>query len=141
MQNRFYRGGAARRLCQIALVGYWLVLVIATHIPSETVPLPGDGIDKAVHFVAFAVLSLLVAAVWLGRSRPISAWQLFVIWAGVVIFAALDEWTQDFVGRYTSLADWVADAIGAAIGLALFALFRVVVRSNGADDATEERSR
>jgi VanZ family protein len=38
-----------------------------------------------------------------------------------MIYAGLDEWTQSFVGRHASAWDWMADAIGAFLGLALFA--------------------
>jgi VanZ family protein len=33
----------------------------------------------------------------------------------------MDEWTQLYAGRYASSLDWLADAAGAAAGLAVFA--------------------
>jgi VanZ family protein len=41
-----------------------------------------------------------------------------------LLYAAVDEWTQRFVGRSTSLTDWWADIIGAMVGLTLYALTR-----------------
>jgi VanZ family protein len=47
-----------------------------------------------------------------------------------LIYAALDEWTQPFIGRTCELLDWLADAggaiVGSLIGLAIarrFSLF------------------
>jgi VanZ family protein len=51
------------------------------------------------------------------------------LWAVVGIYGVFDELTQGFVPRRTpDLKDWIADAIGAAIGLSLFALLGVLVR-------------
>jgi VanZ family protein len=37
------------------------------------------------------------------------------------MYAAADELTQLLVGRTASVGDWLADAAGAALGLAFFA--------------------
>ena len=96
-------------------LGYWVSLFSATHLPlppKETVRLPYG--DKVLHFALYFVLA------WLGGRRlastldprPIAA---RLAWAGVyVLFAAFDEWLQQFVGRHMSLHDWLADVSGVA---------------------------
>jgi len=77
--------------------------------------------DKLVHFVEFAILGALL---WRSASR----WKLsftrikLLIIALIIgsIYAAFDEFHQFFVpGRNCDLFDWVADAIGLAVGIAV----------------------
>jgi VanZ family protein len=39
--------------------------------------------------------------------------------AAIGAFGAFDEWHQELVHRTPDLADWVADMIGASLGLAV----------------------
>jgi VanZ family protein len=106
------------RLWVIALAGYWLALFTATHLPLETPGLPGPGMDKLVHVAAFAALAAIFGVTWrlvLGRIE----WRhVLAIWLIIAVYAALDEWTQDWVGRHASVQDWAADVVGAAVALA-----------------------
>jgi VanZ family protein len=124
MQNPFSSARGNKCVWQLALAGYWLTLAIATHLPKETTTLPGGGFDKAAHLGAFAVLAVLCAGAWPPTIRRRSLSQLLWISILVAVYGAIDEWTQSFVGRQTSLGDWLADVAGAAIGLGLFAWFR-----------------
>ena len=96
-------------------IGYWLGLFVVMHVPvGGKGPPPPEYADKAVHF------GLYFGLVWLGGrhllaagrnrvSRIIVAWMVFY-----AVYAALDEWLQQFVGRTMSAADWVADIAGIA---------------------------
>ncbi len=101
-----------------ALPAYWLFLFLSTHLPQLT--LPGAGSDKITHVVGFGLLALLFWKFCESFGRPLPDW--FVLAAAIVLaaYAALDEWTQQFVGRGTDWQDWLADTVG--IGLALGAL-------------------
>lgn len=112
------------RTWQLALTGYWLALFASTHVPSNLPLLPGEGIDKLVHFAAFALLAAILATTWQLAAGHLTARHLLVLWIVIVLYAALDEWTQSFVGRSTSFADWTADALGALLAIALFAWCR-----------------
>lgn len=105
-----------------ALVLYWLALFVATHLPGDTPMLPTDSTDKVIHAVAYAVLAALVALAWYATGRPIRWTYLLAAGLVIVLYGALDEWTQIPVGRDGSVGDWVADVVGTAIGLALAAL-------------------
>jgi VanZ family protein len=117
MPSRFIL--ANRKLWLAALVVYWLTIFAATHAPSDFPGLPSDGWDKLVHFSAFAVLGALVALAWPAVSKRFGKKQLLSAWIAIAVYAALDEWTQSFVGRDASVFDWLADAAGAAVGLAI----------------------
>ena len=72
------------------------------------------GADKWVHGGLFAVLGCLGALAWRGvRARP----ALLLV---LVFLGALTEWLQAYVpGRSMSAADWLADSVGALLGLGL----------------------
>ena len=97
-------------------------LVIATSWPNPDVPQVGQG-DKLVHLLLYGILAWLLV-----RAEPTLAMvrrRAALTIMGLACFAALDEWHQDFVpGRSASTADWAADTIGGAAGLALTAARR-----------------
>lgn len=85
------------------------------------------GIDKVAHFAVFGLLGMLIA-----RTQPPGRW-----WWGFIIasaYGAADEWRQSFTpGRFVEVADWVADTLGAAVGVAVYARwtwFRGLLESN-----------
>ncbi len=110
-----------KALCHVALVGFWLTLLVATHVPIQ-VPLTGevDNVDKIYHFTAYAILAGLLATTWQMSSGILTARHLLWVWIAVVLYGAFDEWTQPLVNRECSIWDWVADAAGAATGLLIF---------------------
>lgn len=90
----------------LALV--WAALIFAASSqPGSAVGLSHPW-DKLAHLASYAVLSGLLRAAGLG-----SGWAF----ALAVLYGASDEWHQRFVpGRDASLADWVADTVGAGLG-------------------------
>lgn len=75
------------------------------------------GFDKIVHAGLFAVQAVLGA--WALEERGRSAWPALV---GAIAFGALTEVQQHLMpSRAMELGDFLADAAGAAVGLALFA--------------------
>ena len=112
------------RTWQLALAGFWLALFIGTHIPSNVPILPKNNFDKVVHFTAFAALAMLLATTWQVTAGHLTGRHLVVVWLVLVLYAALDEWTQILVRRECSIWDWTADALGAALALVLFAKLR-----------------
>jgi VanZ family protein len=86
---------------------------------------PGDYWDKVVHFSAFAVLAALFATAWqLASGGRLTFRHLRAAWVLLIIYGALDEWTQTPFGRDASVFDWLADAAGAAVGLVVFVWIR-----------------
>jgi VanZ family protein len=72
--------------------------------------------DKLVHFMVYGLLATLVCR--LGRGWQGAAWALLAVSA----FGATDEWHQSFIpGRSCELGDWIADTLGAAVAVLLYA--------------------
>ena len=96
----------------ITMIVYAVVLVTLTHIPQDRMPSMLDGfhIDKLLHAGAYAGLTaLLMLSVGLNRS-----WMYYVAaFLLILIIAGIDEYTQVYVGRTSSVFDWLADALGS----------------------------
>jgi VanZ like protein len=111
------------KVLTIVVAAYWLALFVGTHIPRIPTALQMPGADKWQHTAAYAGLAFLLAA----RSafgRPVTwKWALAVA-GGVILFGAFDELTQIPVGRNAEFYDWIADGLGTAIGIGLFAVWR-----------------
>ena len=68
--------------------------------------------DKAQHALAFAALAALGL-----QAYPHRRWRVL---AGLLVFGGLIELAQAATGwRYGEWADWLADAVGLALGMAL----------------------
>lgn len=106
------------RLLAAATGAYTAVLLFATHHPK-----PGELVgelvhrDKTLHFTAYGLLGLLVAALIAVAGR-LSLRAVVAAVVGLVAFAAADEVTQPLFGRSTELLDWVCDSAGIAAGFA-----------------------
>jgi VanZ family protein len=107
-----------------ALAGYWLTLFVATHVPHDFPAVPPDRVDKLVHVAVFAVLGWLLATAWQRSAGRLTARHFLAAWLVIVLYAAADEFSQPWVGRVCSLGDWLADAVGAAVGLITFVRLR-----------------
>ena len=97
----------------------WLgAILTATSLPGSFLPATHIRFaDKAVHFVMYGGLGLLLARAMHNPPRTtlfrviLSA---FLIVAGI---GAADEWHQQYIqGRSMDPADWMADSTGGLIG-------------------------
>jgi VanZ family protein len=96
--------------------------------------------DKLAHFAEYFILGLLLfrSVRWDISESP---WATFGFLVSVAVtIGALNEFCQSFVpGRDMSIGDWVADAVGAAAGVALFTFTPLGGRAAGDQPlATEE---
>jgi VanZ family protein len=106
----------------------WTLLILiacftpAKEIPKVNIPL----IDKWTHLVLFGVFAFL----WLCARPERSARWLISLFLISVAFGACIELLQGlltFLGRSMEFMDAVADAIGGALGIALFSLIAASV--------------
>ena len=114
----------AAKLWWVLLAGYWLALVVSTHLPPAFVRLPGKDTDKLAHFAVYTGLASLLAMAWQSSTGRLNGRHLWFAWLAVASFAVADEVTQLLVSRDASVGDWLADAVGAAVGLAVFRLWQ-----------------
>jgi VanZ family protein len=99
---------------------FWTALItsyILAILPQDMAPEIGNLSDKTLHFIAFAVLALL-----LNLSYRIPWWKS----AGYLLFYAFFiEASQYFTpNRCAELLDIAADAIGIGIGLLFYAAYK-----------------
>lgn len=99
-----------------------LALTWGSHQPSYPLGLElPEGLDKVVHAFNYAVLALLTdRALRLERPDLPLYRRHLVLFGALALFGALDEWHQSFIPtRDASALDWLADCIGAALGLTI----------------------
>jgi VanZ family protein len=108
---------------------WWVVQTALTTIPgADLPPLPATWGDLAAHAAIYGLLGMLVARAavrsgWPAR-RQRWAWVVIACWAG------LDEAHQLLVpGRSAEVLDWVADGVGAGLGLAFGNLMVTRIRA------------
>lgn len=128
--NRRYRW--ARQLVLVYLMG----MLVATHMPLPELPVEPPTwrlvpFDKLAHFSIYAGFALLVAFL-LALRNPERSTHIGLrvrgyigLWLGIALWAAIDEMTQPWTGRSLDLRDWMADVLGATVGLAVFTAIRV----------------
>lgn len=115
---------SAARRWRIALPAYWLLLALATHDPRPRLPQPVSATDKIIHFGAFALLAFVFWRVLATRARGLSRRSVWLAALVLIPYAAIDEYTQQWVGRYTDIADWVANVAGIVCMLAVLEVVR-----------------
>jgi VanZ family protein len=113
----FRRGGLA-----VVAVAYAVTLVLATHYPKPEQLLGRYGhADKLLHFVAYFLLAVFVAAAVWGAGRW-SRRAALIVAIALAAFGAVDEMTQPLFGRTADVLDWAADCAGIAVGILLVAI-------------------
>ena len=115
------------RIAIVALLFYWVLLFVGTHLPPDSRLLEKvHGNDKVLHALAFAGLSFLMAwAIPTDRAR-LHKNTLLASFA-TVVYAAMDELLQIPVGRTADWKDFVADCIGVLIGLTIYTIARSIL--------------
>ncbi len=89
--------------------------------------------DKLVHYLFFGGLTGVFWVIYGGAGRL--ADLLAIVSTALVGLA--DEWTQAFTpGRYSSVADWSFDMLGALTAVVVLSLLRQSIRAGRADRAT-----
>jgi VanZ family protein len=102
----------------------WAALILVlTSIPAPPDVTGGiPHLDKVVHFLLYAGQGWLVTRT-LRTRRPR---LLLAALIGIALFGAFDEVHQHFFARTPSLLDWIADVIGASVGIAVASRVRPV---------------
>ena len=95
-------------------------LTVAMLWPLEAPPPALEGSDKLVHFIAFATLAFPLARI--GRFGVIP------VLIGASAFGAIIELIQPTFNRSADVNDWIADTLGALIGIGLGLAYRRVRR-------------
>jgi VanZ family protein len=98
-----------------------------THWPNFSLPGYPQNTDKVLHFSAYAGLSFLIA-VRLSLKRDVRPRDGLWILAVIVGYSIFDEVSQPPFGRTCDFFDAVADWVGGAFGLCVFAMVHRTLR-------------
>jgi VanZ family protein len=111
-----------RRLCQVVLGAYWLLIFTLTHIPPSHLPHVNLW-DKLEHLLAYGALGgLLFLTLWF--TRPTLS-QIGILTLAIgMMYGAVDEWLQIPVHRDCDLIDWFSDTTGLAIAVVCMTAIR-----------------
>jgi VanZ family protein len=98
-------------------------ILVLTSIPAPA-QAPGGipHLDKIVHLMLYAALGWFTGRA-LRTRRPLA---LALAFAAIGVFGAFDEWHQELFNRTPDFVDWVADMIGASLGLLAASRVRAV---------------
>ena len=103
----------SRWVWPLAIAGLIFVASSRSHVVAPGITRVDD---KIVHFAVYGLLATLVCRIgggWRG-----AVWSLAIVSA----YGASDEWHQSFVpGRMCDVNDWIADTLGAALAIGLYA--------------------
>ncbi len=104
---------------------FWLALIISyisAVVPQDIAPTIGSLSDKSIHFIAFAVLTLLLRFAY-----SITWFQTLLL---LFIYAVFIEFSQYFTpNRSAEFLDVVADVIGIGIGLLFYPFIQRLIMS------------
>ena len=109
-----------RRVLGVVLAAYWVAMFLGTHVdiapPGPEVP----NSDKVVHFLGYCGLATLFAF-WVATERRLTLKVVLGIMLTLAAYALFDELSQIPVGRECDVMDWVADMLGASLGVSVVA--------------------
>ena len=107
---------------KVLSVGAFLGVTILSVLPTPRV----DGLesDKLNHLIAYTVLTLLLVLSFSGDRRlPRGLWIALL---SLLLYGALIEVVQHYIGRQFDLMDMVANAVGVLLGAGAGLLVRTM---------------
>lgn len=117
MENRgsfLYRW---RRAILFILILMWIGAFVATHIPARYIPGQiarlGDFTLHGIGFLGLSSWFILTLAAF-GVKPP---QRILLVLLVMMVYGALDEYTQQFFGRSTELKDWLTDTTATVVSL------------------------
>jgi VanZ family protein len=112
------------RRCRPAMAGMGLIGVAVLSLGPDVNP--GSGlVDRLSHAAAYAVLAIVVLMA--GDRHGPNRWSLvLLLGVGLAVFGSLLELAQTVVHRDAAVLDGLADAIGVAVGTAVYSIGRTL---------------
>lgn len=110
-----------RLLIYTPLVIHWISIFVLTSLPSNSMP-HFALYDKAKHFIAYFVLSLLLSLTLRVQSKFEKLKIGFAKFAFIITisYSTFDELHQIFIpGRDAEILDWLANLLGIILGIYL----------------------
>jgi VanZ family protein len=120
----------------------YALAIFATSSLSAAPPPPLQVTDKHVHLLVYAGLAVvLVRALSGGRWAGVTPATSLQAAMMTIAYGVIDEWHQAFVpGRHADARDVLADAVGAALAVAVLGAVARWSRRRARTDGTIERA-
>ena len=115
---------ALRKKVPIAVLIAYSAFIIWASLKKSGNGVSIAHLDKVLHFAVYALLAAIACWVWPKMDR----WK---IWLGASLYGGLMELCQGYFtqGRMASLADAMANALGAAVAVLLYGYWTQYRRS------------
>jgi len=118
-------------------------MALIFYLSSKSDPLPqltAHVWDKALHAIEYGTLALLLCRAFIGEGCGRLA-AIGLALACTSTYGASDEWHQLFVPPRTSdVHDWLADSLGGAAALGVFAAIDLAFHGGAHDRPTANRA-
>ncbi|MCK9425558.1 MAG: VanZ family protein [Ignavibacteriaceae bacterium] len=105
------------------LIAYWIVLFLATTLPTTKIPHTGIN-DKIEHLLGYFLLAFLLSNTlyFQNKNKIFKKFPISIALLIVALYGIVDEVHQYFIpGRLCDFYDWTADVTGAlAAGVMYF---------------------
>lgn len=110
--------GWYKTLAWAAVLGYMGIIFYLSAKPSVPIPALFPHQDKVFHFAEYLGLAFLAAH---ATGRGLFRRRFWIALGIAAVYGLSDEIHQSFVpGRDASVADWLADTVGAWVGAYLY---------------------
>jgi VanZ family protein len=128
-QNAITRAAGSPALAWLLTALHCLLIFLQSAFvrPDDLLDIGLPGMDKLVHLLIYLALGTLFARAYtLSLPRILSKrWLFLLAWLSTTLYGASDEFHQAFVGaRSADPFDWLADAVGGALGAVLYLRLR-----------------
>ena len=117
----------------IPLVIYWLIILIGTSLPADSFADSIELSDKVKHFVAYMGLAVILGLNLHFQERWKLARNFYIVitFFICVTYGVVDEFHQMFIpNRFAEFFDWVADSLGALVGILSVSVFIERIKKN-----------
>ncbi|MCP5061103.1 MAG: hypothetical protein GY936_01390 [Ignavibacteriae bacterium] len=117
----------------IPLIIYWLIILIGTSLPADSFADSIELSDKVKHFVAYMGLAVILGLNLHFQERWKLARNFYIVITFFIcaIYGVLDEFHQMFIpNRFAEFFDWVADSLGALVGILSVSVFIERIKKN-----------
>jgi VanZ family protein len=106
----------------------YMAIIFYLSAQSNPLPMLTEHIwDKALHLVEYGGLGCLLYRAIDGEGLHLTPAVLLAL-ATTSVYGASDEWHQFFTpGRSADVHDWMADTLGGALGVAVYAVIVTVL--------------
>ena len=110
-------------------IAYMALIFFFSSQPDPVPTLTENFWDKGLHFVGYAGLAFLFCRTFAGERLAFTV-VLACAFVASSAYGATDEWHQSFTpGRSSSVLDWVADTVGAGLGVVVYLIWVRVIRA------------